>query len=204
MLLYLFKKALNAKYIHTNNGVDYALEKEGETIYILFECSDSLGDWAKNFNFVAKPYKKMNQTWRCHKGFADAYSSVKEDIVEYVKEFIFHGKVSNIVCVGYSQGAALALLCMEDMQYCLGGIFNVQGFGFGTPRVIWGTVPKEVKKRLNRFVSVINIDDIVTHSPPKILGYRDVGKVLKIGKKGKYNRFEAHFPESYQEELKEL
>lgn len=204
MLLKLFNKILNARYIHTSNGVDYALERNGKTLYILFECSDGFDDWVKNFHFIAKPYKRMSKTWRCHNGFANAYSSVKDDINAYVKEITSNHDIKTIVCAGYSHGAALAVLCTEDMQYSFGGLYDIQGIGFGTPRVLWGIIPKEVKKRLNDFVAVKNIDDIVTHAPPKIFGFRDIGKILTIGSNGKYSRIDAHRPESYQEELRGL
>jgi hypothetical protein len=204
MLLNLFNRILKAEYIHTSNGVDFVLQRDGETLYILFECSDGFDDWKKNFKFIAKPYKKMSRVWRCHNGFANAYSSVRDDINAYVKEITSNHDIKNIVCAGYSHGAALAVLCMEDMQYSFGEMYDIQGVGFGTPRVLWGIVPKEVKKRLKGFMAVINIDDIVTHLPPKILGFRDAGQIVKIGAKGKYSRIDAHRPESYQEELRGL
>ncbi|MBQ8658695.1 MAG: hypothetical protein IJ506_06125, partial [Clostridia bacterium] len=49
---------------------------------------------------------------------------------------------------------------------------------------------------------VRNIDDIVTHLPPAVLGYSHVGKLLEIGKKGKYTAVEAHLSENILAELK--
>lgn len=204
MLLRLFNKVLSAKYIHTAQGVDYAIERDGKTLYVLFECSDGEEDWKSNFDFIAKPYKEMPKIWYCHRGFSKAYKSVRDDIIAYIKDYALNCKIKNIVCAGYSHGAALALLCTEDLKYFFGDLYGVQGVGFGTPRVIWGIVPKEVKKRLNGFIAVRNIDDIVTHVPPKFLGFRDMGKIINIGADGKYNRIDAHRPESYKEELKEL
>ena len=50
---------------------------------------------------------------------------------------------------------------------------------------------------------VRNIDDIVTHLPPKILGFTHVGKMLEIGKRGKYSSVDAHRPENIMRELLE-
>ena len=47
-----------------------------------------------------------------------------------------------------------------------------------------------------------NIDDSVTHLPPRILGYRHVGNVVEIGQAGKYAGFDAHRAENYMIELK--
>ena len=41
----LFTRCLNAKYTHTKHCGDYAIEVEGDTLYLLFEKSDGLCDW---------------------------------------------------------------------------------------------------------------------------------------------------------------
>ena len=66
-----FIRCLNAKYIHTDNDGDYAIEesRDGKTLYLLFQWTRTAYDWISNFDFVAKPYKDMEITWRCHRGF---------------------------------------------------------------------------------------------------------------------------------------
>lgn len=229
-----FKRCLNAKdkYIHTSVGGDYFLEVEGDTLYLLFECSDDKEDWINNFNFIpdehkerentpkltllkgvtkavcdyvkipSKPYNDMLKKWRVHGGFLKVWNSMKDDIHAYVAERLAnHTEIKKIVCIGYSHGAALAVLATEDMEYLYGNTYEVSGFGFGTPRVLWGIVPKEVKHRLRNFTSVRNIPDIVTHVPPMIFGFRNAGTLIKIGKKGKYNLFKAHYSSAYIAEL---
>jgi hypothetical protein len=56
--------------------------------------------------------------------------------------------------------------------------------------------------RWERFTVIRNIDDIVTHLPPRALGYTHVGHVLEIGEKGTYSRVDAHRPENILAELK--
>ena len=229
----LFLKCLDADYTHTPKGGDYAIEVEGDTIYLLFECSDGGEDWVKNFYFIPDPYKDREYTpklalckgivklvleyfniptapykdmlkkWRVHGGFRKAWDDVRDDIEGQVAEIlaIYHTEIKKIVCVGYSHGAALAVLCTEDMEYLYGDAYEVSGYGFGTPRVLWGIVPKEVKHRLRNFTSVRNIPDIVTHVPPMVFGFRNAGKLVKVGKKGKYNPIKAHYPSAYIEEL---
>ena len=229
----LFKRCLNADYTHTPKGGDYAIEVEGDTIYLLFECSDGLEDWRHNFDFIPDPYKDRENTprlvlfkgilksvfgyykiptepykdtlkkWRVHGGFREVWDDVKYDIEGYVAEIlaVHHPEVKKIVCVGYSHGAALAVLCTEDMEYLYGNALEVSGYGFGTPRVLWGIIPKDVKHRLRNFTSVRNIPDIVTHVPPMVFGFRNAGKLVKIGKKGKNSPIKAHYPSAYIEEL---
>ena len=231
----LFQRCLNAKYIHTSIGGDYSIEVDGDTLYLLFECSDGKEDWIHNFDFIPEkhkdrentpklalfsgilkavrkyskmpytPYKNMFKKWRVHGGFLKVWKSMKDDIEAYVADILTtHSEIKKIVCIGYSHGAALAVLSTENMEYLYGDSYEVSGYGFGTPRVLWGIVPKEVKYRLRNFTSVRNIPDIVTHVPPVFFGFRNAGTLVKIGKKGKYNPFKAHYPSAYIDELNDM
>lgn len=202
MLRDLFERCLNANYVHTAEGGDFALQAEGDTLYLLFECSDGLEDWKNNFAFPAKPYKSMDAVWLCHGGFLKVWKAMRDNIEAYVSEILeTHPEISNIKCVGYSHGAAIAVLATEDMSYLYGDKYTVCGYGFGAPRVLWGIVPKVIKERLTCFTTVRNIPDIVTHVPPIFLGFRNAGTLVKIGAAGKYNPIDAHRPESYLQEL---
>jgi hypothetical protein len=75
------------------------------------------------------------------------------------------------------------------------------GVGFGCPRVVFGAVKKEVKERWRRFIVVRNINDIVTHLPPVLFGYKHVGNLISIGKRCKYTMVDAHRPENILIEL---
>ena len=139
-----FNRCLSAKnkYIHTNAGGDYYIEAEGDTLYLLFECSDDREDWINNFDFLpdehsdipiskrafktildslnlpSKPYKDMLNKWRVHGGFLKVWKSMKDDIEAYVAEFLKnHFRIKKIVVIGYSHGAALAVLATEYMEY---------------------------------------------------------------------------------------
>lgn len=198
----LFKRCLNAKYIHTEKGGDYAIEVEGDTLYLLFEWSDGAEDWKNNFDFPARPYKRMKCIWFCHRGFLRVWKDIRDDLEAYVAERLkSHPEIKNIVCVGYSHGGPHSLFATEDMEYLYGEKYSVRGYGFGCPRVLWGIVPKEVKRRLSNFVAIRNIPDIVTHVPPMIFGFTHAGTLLKIGEKDKYSPIKAHYSSAYIEEL---
>lgn len=197
----LFKKCLYAEYIHTAEGGDYAIQREGDTLYILFECSDGKEDWKNNFDFPITPYKESK--WYCHRGFLKVWKAMRDEIECRVKELLTED-IKNITCVGYSHGAAISVLCTEDMEYLWGSQYKVNGYGFGCPRVLWGIVPKAVKERLRNFKSIRNKPDLVTHVPPKIFGYRNAGELIKIGKDFKYNPIKAHYPEVYIKELESI
>lgn len=179
-------------YIHVENDGDFFVKRNGDTLRLFFEWSEDKADWLNNFKFLAvpwKPYKGMRRTWFCHRGFLKVWKSIKP----YIEAEILNLEVRRIEIVGYSHGAAIALLCYE---YC---IFHrhdceVHGVGFGCPRVFWGIVPKSVKKRFENFIVVRNGRDIVTHVPPALFGFRHVSQVLKIGQT---NRVADHRPEKY-------
>ena len=173
------------------------VEREGTTLRIFFEWSDGAEDWINNFDFPAIPYKHMENVWFCHKGFFRVFDSIEP----YIHDEIMNPKNEKIEIVGYSHGAAIALLCYE---YC---VFNrpdieVEGLGFGCPRVFWGIVPKAVKKRFKNFKVVRNGNDIVTHVPPVLFGFRHITPIVKVGKGESEGLIDDHRPDNYLKNLK--
>ena len=201
-LLQLFDKCVNDEYVHVENSGDYYVERQLNTLYIYLECSNGDEDWKNNLDFPAKPYKRMGKTvWFAHRGFLRVWKSVEN----YIKPLIEDPTIENVVVVGYSHGAALAVLCHEYIWYNRPDLRNnIDGYGFGCPRVFWGIKTKKLKKRWERFTVIRNIDDIVTHVPPFVFGFSHVGKLISIGKRGKYNSIDAHKPANIMDELKQI
>ena len=199
---HIFQKCLDAKYIHVENAGDYAIERDGSRLYIYFECSNGKTDWKNNFDFPAKPYKRMGKTsWFAHRGFLKVWKSIEPHIEKYIKD----ETVYSIYTVGYSHGAALAVLCHEYIWYNRPDIRDyIEGYGFGCPRVFWGIKTSKIKERWNRFVVIRNIDDIVTHVPPSMFGFSHVGNIVEIGQKGLYTPIDAHRPENILKELGDI
>jgi predicted lipase len=190
--------ASSENYIHCECGGDYLTKREGGTLKIFFEMSDGADDWINNFRFFAvpcKPYKDMEKLWFAHRGFLKVWKAIEPHIASEIRA----ADVEKIEIVGYSHGAALAVLCTEYCAYNRPDI-EVEGAGFGAPRVFWGIVPGEVKERLKNFKIVRNGADIVTHVPPRIFGFRHIGEMVKIGDSKR--PFRAHFPEEYFSNLK--
>ena len=189
---------LGEKYVHVENGADYFLRYDGSTLKIFFECSNGREDWRSNFQFFVVPwvpYKHMTCIWLCHRGFLKLWKSIEP----YIKDDILNPKVERIEIVGYSQGAAIAVLCYEYAKFFRPTI-EVEGVGFGCPRVFWGIVPKQVRERFRDFKVIRNGHDLVTHVPPMLLGYRHVSKVVKIGHT---NFINDHRPERYKVNLQD-
>ncbi len=198
-LLSVFIKILQHTYTHVENDGSFAFDIEGSCLYIYFEQSNGLTDWKNNFYFPAAPYRFMPKQWYCHRGFLKVWKSIEP----YIANTIMNPDISSVVIAGYSHGAALAVLCHEYVWFNRSDLHkNLHGYGFGCPRVVWGK--KFPAERWNNFNLIINIDDVIYDVPPKIFGYHHVGNLISIGEHGKYNKIDAHRPQSYITELKIL
>lgn len=198
-MLDLLIRCLRASYTHTCEGGDYAIQLDQGVLYLLFEWSDGREDWRNNLAFSAKvayPQRPEEPSWRCHRGFLKVWRAMQHEVLSGVLWYLRRYDVRELICVGYSHGAALSLLATEDMSYRIGAAYPVSGYGFGCPRVLWGHLPPSVENRLSSFCTVRNIPDLVTHLPPAVLGFRHVG-LTKIGEKGMYSPVDAHRAENY-------
>ncbi len=193
----LFYNVLHAPYIHTESGADYALVREGGRLSVYFEASNGATDWKNNIDFPAIR-APQGGLLLVHRGFSRVFESVREPLADAILD----PKIADLLIVGYSHGAALATLCY-DLAYRLRPDLrgSMQGYGFGSPRVFFGVRTHRIEKRFDGFTVVRNIDDIVTHLPPSLLGYFHVGQLLTIGEEGKYTRIDAHRPEHIMREL---
>ncbi len=185
----LFERCLNAHYRRAAGGVNYAVERMGEQLWLFFEHSRGVEDWANNLDFPIKPYRRMeDRAWHCHRGFLRAWK-VAEPLIAAVVEA---KPTKKIVVAGYSHGAALAVLCHEYIWFHRPELRDrLAGYGFGCPRVLWGVHPKE---RWAGFTVVRNRGDPITHLPPAALGYRHVGRMLEVGAPSRLT-FDAHRPD---------
>lgn len=195
----LFYRVLNVKYTTISGSqASFYCEKVGSRLNIFFESSNGVADWKNNFDFPAKAYREMGNKWYVHRGFLRVWKSARD----FLKSDILNKDVREIVVVGYSHGAALALLCHEFCVFHRSDIeCNIRGYGFGCPRVVYGLPAKNVRGRFKQFYVIRNCRDIVTHLPPVILGFRHVGNMIHIGKGAGYGPIASHRPESYAEQL---
>ncbi len=195
----LFSLTLHAPYLDVEKNASFAVIGKRDTLYILFQWSRGGEDWKNNLDFPAVPYKDMPHRFLCHRGFLSVWKAAEPYIADILQETGY----DKITVSGYSHGGALAMLCHEYIWFHHPEKrARLKSVGFGAPRVLWrlpGTLWPE--KRFTTFTTVRNIDDIVTHLPPAILGYRHVGKLLEIGTEGRLSDIDAHRPENYREAL---
>lgn len=217
--------ALKSVYEHVEKNASFINFKQDNRLLIFFEKSNGKIDWIHNLKFLAvptKPYKDMDKGgWFCHRGFLKVWKIIEK----HLKDDIMNPEVTEIEIVGYSHGGAVAQLCYEYVRYNRPDV-QVLGWGFGAPRVYWGKINKEVKKRFEGFFIIRNGKDAVTHLPPKIFGYKDVCRILEVGRHWIYDDFKRsverkgliqaikdgdhfrsikdHYPERYFEALEDF
>ena len=195
----LFRECISRTYRQTALEVSWDFSRRGNVLFIYFEPSNGTRDWINNLTFHAAPYRDMQPPWQCHAGFLKCWESVKPHIAALISD----STLSRVVTVGYSHGAALAVLCHEYVWFTRPDLRkSLLGFGFGCPRVLYGCVPLAIAQRWEQFFVVRNTDDLVTHLPPRVLGYCHVGNLITVGKVGTYNAIDAHRPENILTELK--
>lgn len=176
----------NVDWKSTPENIQYAFYREDTTLFIRFQGTVSISDWIKNFKFwatplfyVRRPYKNMgNKIWFAHAGFVECYKSVREIIYNEIGSF---KDITEIIISGYSQGAAITILCHEDMMYNY-PYLNIRSYVFASPKVIWWPFSWNVKERLDGLTIINARGDIVAAVPPIFFGYAHVAEEkIKFG-----------------------
>ena len=165
--------------------------RNNNTYYIIFRGS-RLGNWYDNLRIkqYILPYMNMKSRIRVHKGFMDAYKSMRLSIIKWIEFDMDLGLTNNyklqpIIVGGHSLGGALATLCAVDLQYNFTQL-RVSCVTLGSPRVGNFWFYKSYNKRVPKTVRIVHGNDIVTRLPPAWLFYKHVGKRLHQGNKWKF------------------
>lgn len=137
---------------------------------LCFQCSASDSDWRYNLRAWGDVYDNSDIEFIGHKGFNDLWQSIRHIIETLDFDMI----------VGYSQGAAIALRAHENYFHRKG--FEPITWLFGEPPSIKKPSAK-LLKRFTKVVSIYNYNDIVFHAP-KLLGYKHVGRQVKLDSYG--------------------
>ena len=169
-LIDLFNTCLNIDYETIGSEVNYAFREEENTLYIYFECSNGTQDWKANLDFKKTLYDGL---FKVHRGFYDCYYQVRNIVLDkaYSKNW------KEVVVVGYSHGGALCQFAVQDIKWHLPNL-DVKGYAFESPRAL--KVQKELRFYWDGLTRIVNGSDLITHLPPKIFGFDDLGKVVKI------------------------
>lgn len=140
-------------------------------VVVVFRGTESARDWAIDLKSIRLPEK--NSSGSVHRGFQSALDRIWEDRVEPVVSRLLGGK--ELYVAGHSLGAALAQLAAYRLDH--GGHKVTAVYAFGSPRVGDGNFARDYDMRLSKRTFLhVNHEDIVTRTPPKWLGFSDLGR----------------------------
>lgn len=172
-----FAACLSGPWDYSPMGLGYRVEGLDDEVRVVFEYTHDRQGWEYDFDAVVEPYKDMPVRWLAHKGFVDLWKSARKDVMGRVASLI-QAKPRPVSVMGYSQGAAVAVLGYEDCTFSLPKS-SVSGMAFGTPRVLWGL--PTIAERFTGFHRWNVRGDLVHMVPPGWMGYRHVGHSHKVG-----------------------
>ncbi len=184
---------------NTSTDTECFVCNKNNHVTITFRGTDSGKNWLSNFMFCQKtvPYNNTDTDIRIHRGFSEAYTSVRRKIHALLPQ-----GACKVTVTGHSLGGALALLCAVDIEYNFPEK-DISVYVFGCPRVGNAAFAKSYNKRVFKTLRVTNGNDIVAKVPPALFGYRHVGIPIHIGKAlltGAVS-FRAHEPREYYRNL---
>lgn len=182
----LFLECLVGPWATKGDDVQYKIDLDKRHATVYFQFTESVKDWLDNFDAKIVPYRGAN--WKAHKGFIRKYKSIADELMATLSQY------ESVTFVGYSQGAALAILAHEDYFYRFGK-YPVT-YAFACPRVVsWQS--GNIWSRW-AFCNIINHRrDLVGHVPLVIMGYRHPVKVSYFGNAG-IPSHKFHFPQVYE------
>ncbi len=149
------------------------VNRDNPCLVIAFRGTDEMEDWQTNVHAYQTPFADMGKV---HSGFKKAYLSIKEELLEYLKD-----NVLPIFITGHSLGAALATLATsefyknEQFDSC---------YTYGSPRTGNPAFVNSIKcKQIYR---IVNNCDIVTTVPIDFAGinYEHIGSPYLINDDG--------------------
>jgi hypothetical protein len=123
VLLRLFNACLDRDYREVENGGSFSTLHDGGILYVFFEKSNGEVDWQNNLGYHSVRYPRAGESWFCHEGFLRVWESILLHISRDIDE-----ASDGVVCVGYSHGAALALLFPNWTEMPVWNFFHIHSF----------------------------------------------------------------------------
>jgi hypothetical protein len=197
-LLNEFNSCIGGDWKTCGKDVQYRIDRLGPNqAYLSFQGTVSITDLEIDLKVFCNPFKEKPKDKYgnvMHHGFQEGFESAFEIIH---KELIDMG-IQYVNVRGYSLGAAYAQIFTLYLPKV--GI-ETEALVYGSPRIFWlpSTALKDEAKR--RILRIENQDDIITHLPPYLLGFKHIGHVYKIGVSDCFYNIAKHVPSEYTKEL---
>ncbi len=154
------------------------MARDGHRLIVAFRGTQTPADWLKDFDFIPAPYMPIPGRGTVHQGFQLVYYAVRDNILNYLAATA--PGVTELLVVGHSLGAALAVLAIPDLLAQLPGDVAPILYNFAGPRAGHRDFETFFDGRINVAWRVVNVWDVVPHVPPLLAGYVHVGQQLTI------------------------
>jgi hypothetical protein len=191
-----FRYITNVPFEHDDEtNIDYYLAITGDTLECIFEPTTDKKDWKSNFDFFPKLFNIYpNSDMFGHGGIAKQYLGMRSKFLDLG----YKKAIKKIYISGFSLGGGLSQFACEDAAYHFPNK-EVKSISYEGPRVF---CPSESVKELlrERQILVKTFWDPVIHVPFKIMGFRDYGEILWIGKWNKILPIQ-HYPSEIENNL---
>jgi predicted lipase len=169
---------------------------ENGTLFIGFRGSESLENWEYDFMIDKKkvPFDRDPSMYkdRLHDGFLKAYMAVRSIVFQQVMNSGF----KKIIVTGHSLGAAIATICVLDVQYNFRDC-DVKLYCSGVPRVGNKQYIKGFNKYVKEAYCIRQGRDLISYLPPNLLGFFQVRKYMHVGPHKLFPSLKDHYPLRY-------
>lgn len=184
----LFSIIKNKKdWRHCKSGklsAEWDIYEEGDIVYILFQETDGVSDWIQNLSFTKRRYGKL----KFHHGLYELYDLMRDEVIDFVKNIPSN---KTLVVSGWSQGAAIAQICVQDIYFHTGRKSLL--ISFGAPMAIYGRkTRKACRESVIEAFEYCNKSDIVTYQPPFLYWHH-----IKRVNVGSFGIFKIFKPTTY-------
>ncbi|WP_395946853.1 lipase family protein [Caedibacter taeniospiralis] len=195
------QKNLASKIVHfgTRDAASGVIAMQGNRIIVAFHGTQDAADISTDAQAFLKDINVLGMPVACkaHSGFIDRYLHDRPDMQHKLYNMIDVSNMKNqpleILVTGHSLGGALATLAAYDIQKNLLPTATLKLVTFNSPRVFNTTAAQEFETLLGKnSLRLWRHYDPVSAVPMGRLGYKHVGKSLKLPYISYFNPGENH------------
>jgi len=141
-------------------------------IYIVFRGTEqNLTDLKTDLDTGIPPFLKSKKSIVIHKGFIEAFESIKTQLLDYINNEATFNSNQTIIVTGHSLGAALATIFMSQLNQTKLINNYIKLITFGSPLVGNDAFIKSIGLDNKKNIRITNGIDIITVIPFSIFGY---------------------------------
>lgn len=146
-------------------------DKRNNTLYIVFTGTVNGCMAMIDLDYTQETIDELRNSTpdiKCHRGFYRGYTSIRQLLVNTVKNYMSRNNPPQIVITGHSLGGALSQLCTYDLAY-----YKPIHYSFAAPMVFNPTGAYAFDKLVTSSYRVANISDLVIMAPLAVMPNKD-------------------------------